>query len=387
MTTTIKLHAPKDLPEEGLTSVAFEAWQNQTLSFLEQEVINYEFIAGDYSKWRAKGETNNGKRIIALHAEDPDKKVIEARVGPPGAEATRVEAAKPGQLLVVLSKRNAQLTKFLQLIANMCQPSEQSDIMQCSVSLSWIWDYLKKHYNIESRGSHFMDVAGINPKPDQKPIVFYKQLRVKVLNNLRKEGDNIKYKGTRLTEDETLTPTHECTIMLYALEKLDPRLPSKVKKDFGFRMEGDITLIDLQTAIFQAVPAMIKELDEIAEAKAMHVGENDTSLAAFSTRTQRGGGSSRGGRGFRPFRASSTRGGGQTRADGGSKVCRVCRLAGKTENVYRSHNIGSCRFFTQQDHTDLMSSLNSMQLGSDMDIGIDSPYYDFEAEEEQYNNE
>ena len=47
MTTTIKLHVPKDLPEEGLTAVAFEAWMNQTSSFLEQEVINYEFIAGD----------------------------------------------------------------------------------------------------------------------------------------------------------------------------------------------------------------------------------------------------------------------------------------------------------------------------------------------------
>ena len=258
--------------------------------------------------------------------------------------------------------------------------------MQCSTSLPWIWDYLKKHYNIESRGSHFLDVAAIIPQPDQKPIVFYKQIRAGCLNNLRKNGDNIKYRGIKLTEDETLTPTHECTIMLYALEKLDPRLPSKVKKDFGFRMEGDTTLIDLQTAIFQAVPAMIQELDETAEAKAMHVGEAETSLAALPTRSQRGGGSTRGGRGFRSFRSSSTRGGGQTRADG-SKVCRVCRLAGKTENVYRSHNIGSCRFFTQQDQTDLMSSLNSMQLGSDRDTGIDSPYYDFEAEEEQYNNE
>ena len=131
---------------------------------------------------------------------------------------------------------------------------------------------------------------------------------------------------------------------------------------------------------------MIQELDETAEAKAMHVGEAETSLAALPTRSQRGGGSTRGGRGFRSFRSSSTRGGSQTRADG-SKVCRVCRLAGKTENVYRSHNIGSCRFFTQQDQTDLMSSLNSMQLGSDRDTGIDSPYFDFEAEEEQYNNE
>jgi hypothetical protein len=49
--------------------------------------------------------------------------------------------------------------------------------------------------------------------------------------------------------------------MMWALEKLDAILTSKVQKDFGFRMEGDTPPIDLQTAIFQAVPDMIQELD------------------------------------------------------------------------------------------------------------------------------
>ena len=64
--TTIKLHAPKDLPEDGLTAVAFQAWLNQTISFLEQEIINYEFISGDYSTWKVKPETPDGRRIVTL---------------------------------------------------------------------------------------------------------------------------------------------------------------------------------------------------------------------------------------------------------------------------------------------------------------------------------
>ena len=36
-------------------------------------------------------------------------------------------------------------------------------------------------------------------------------------------------------------------------------------------MEGDITLIDLQTAVFQSVPGIIGELDEIADIKAINV--------------------------------------------------------------------------------------------------------------------
>ena len=234
--TTIKLHAPKDLPEDGLTAVAFQAWLNQTISFLEQEICNYEFISGDYSTWKAKQETPDGRRIVTLSVTDPDKTAIEAKQG---AEADR---EKPAEREKLKKKRNSQLTKFLQLIANMCQPSEQSDITNCSTSLSWIWEYLRKHYNIESRGSHILDIVALNPKHGQKPLVFYKQFRNGFFNNLLKTGAKIMFKaGMILLEDETLSPTFECAIMMWALEKLDPRLPNKVKKDFGFRMEGNVT--------------------------------------------------------------------------------------------------------------------------------------------------
>ena len=42
--TTIKLKAPNELPEDNLSSVAFEAWQNPTISFLEQETFHYAFF-------------------------------------------------------------------------------------------------------------------------------------------------------------------------------------------------------------------------------------------------------------------------------------------------------------------------------------------------------
>ena len=367
--TTIKLHVPKDLPEDSLSAVAFEAWQNQTISFLEQELCNHDFTSGIYSEWKPKETAENGRRISSLSEADPDKKVIDAKVGPTVAD-------KAAEKATLLTKRNAQLTKFLQLIANMCQYSEQSDILGCSTSLTWIWDYLKKHYNIESRGSHILDVAALNPKPDQKPIVFYKQFRASVANNLRKRGDTVAHKGGRkLQEDETISSTFECMIMMWSLEKIDKRLPAKVKKDFGFRMEGETTLFDLQTAIFQAVPAMIEELDDNADIRAAYVYNDDeeTSLAAFGPGGSRGSYRGRGRGGFRrPGR-------GQTgRADSG-KMCRVCRLAGKNETVYRSHNVGSCYFFNRQERADLITGLNTLQLDEN-DTGADSPFYDMEEE-------
>ena len=93
----------------------------------------------------------------------------------------------------------------------------------------------------------------------------------------------IYLRGKQLIEDEMIGPTFESIIMMWGLEKLDVRLPAKVKKDFGFRMEGDITLIDLQTAVFQAVPNMIAELDEIADIKAINVPTEETSPSLAAT--------------------------------------------------------------------------------------------------------
>ena len=122
--TTIKLKAPNELPEDNLSSVAFEAWQNQTISFLEQETFHYEFISGKYTEWKAKQDTADGKRISRLDDQDPEKKVIEAKTG------AAAEAARPGELDNLLIKRNAQLTKFLQLIANLPLEADKDDVQR-----------------------------------------------------------------------------------------------------------------------------------------------------------------------------------------------------------------------------------------------------------------
>ena len=70
--TTIKLLAPQALPEEGLTAVAFEAWQNQVISFLEQEIVNFNFTSGPYNTWTARLLAENGTRIRSLHARDDE---------------------------------------------------------------------------------------------------------------------------------------------------------------------------------------------------------------------------------------------------------------------------------------------------------------------------
>ena len=56
-----------DLPEEGLSVIAIESWQNQTISFLGTRI---DFISGINSTWKAKQETDDGKRITVKVKKD-----------------------------------------------------------------------------------------------------------------------------------------------------------------------------------------------------------------------------------------------------------------------------------------------------------------------------
>ena len=65
-----------------------------------------------------------------------------------------------------------------------------------------------------------------------------------------------------LTEDEKLSPSFENAIILWTLEKIDPRLPDKVKKNYGHQMTGNVTLKDIQPVVFENISAMLEELDQ-----------------------------------------------------------------------------------------------------------------------------
>ena len=75
--------------------------------------------------------------------------------------------------------------------------------------------------------------------------IFYKEYRASFVDNLKKQVDIVHYKNDFvLLAEETLSISFENSILLWALEKIDPRLPSKVKKNYGYQMTGNMTLKD-----------------------------------------------------------------------------------------------------------------------------------------------
>ena len=369
----LSLKAPETLPAEGVSTISFKVWKNQATAWVEQETTHFLFLEGGiYSSWQARSD---GLRITALHEDDPEKKRIEDKRAaavlvagrreptdpiPPNEVTANEETRMKNELLQL---RNAKLSKFIQHLANMCHYTEQDDITMLCTSVDWIWNYLARHYNIESRGVHFLKIAGVTFKAGTAYQTFFKQFRASFLDNLRKKDDKVLAKGgQKLKEDEIISPTFENAIVLWALERIDPRLPAKVRKDYGHLMVDDTTLADIQPTIFQNIASMLEDL-ETTEARHISAQEQDQippHLRAFSAR-----GGPRGRGGFTP-RGRGMRGrgsySGETRV--GKKFCRICKLAGKGALTFESHRIGSCSYLTDRDWEDLKATLNAVELGA-----------------------
>ena len=262
---------------------------------------------------------------------------------------------------LLLNKRNAQLAKFITHIATLCYYTEHDEIQMQSTSLQSIFDSLTRHYGLETKGANFLKIADHSYKKAEQHQTFYKQYRAAFIDNLRKKNDKVKFKSDFvLTEDEKLSPSFENAIVLWSLKEIDPRLPKKVKKNYGHQMTGDVTLKDLQPIVFQNISSMLEELDEADSSKAYAAlasnHDESTTLNAFNFRgNPRGRG--RGARNQRGGRGNSHARSGSRSTFSGDKFCRICHLAGSDRKIFTNHEIGNCSRLTVRDMESLRDSL------------------------------
>ena len=153
-------------------------------------------------------------------------------------------------------------------MATLVHYTEHDDVTMQSTTLEWIFSYLRKHYSLKTKGANFLNITNHAFKKGMLEQTFYKQYRSSFLDNLRKAGDVVIYKNHKvLAEDEQLSPSFENAIVLLSSEKIDARLPAKVKKNYGHQMTGNTTLRDIQPVIFENIPAMLEELDTAEKTK------------------------------------------------------------------------------------------------------------------------
>ena len=181
----------------------------------------------------------SGVRIRQVDDADTEKVTLDGKSAHNQISAAYLQAS----LALLLNKRNGQLLKFISHIATLCHHTESDDVTNGSISLDWKFDYLKRHYGLETKGANFMNINDHVFKQGTPYQTFYKQYRASFIDNLRKRGDIVEYKNNEvLNANEKLSPFFENTIVLWSLEKIDPCLPNKVKKVYGYQMAGNTTL-------------------------------------------------------------------------------------------------------------------------------------------------
>ena len=379
----IKLSQPKELPDKGVTSALFKPWKNRATAYLCQNLCNKLFFrGGDYERWTPAVIRDENHRLSELKGKDleyPSEGQILAKAGEGAAVGYVPTAAEKASAKETLKKerldvRNSQLSMLLEQLASFCYYTEQDDVAMRSDSIEWVWKYLEAHYNIEAKGANFLRIVEHKYKQGENYSTFYKQFRASFLDNLRKAGckGDPRDPGARLAEDEKLSPSHEDSIILWTLERIDPRLPAKVRQDYEGRLFGDTYLWDLQPMIFQAIPRMLSELDNQAKlasytAMGLSTDNNDFQVVAAAAGGYQGNRITGKGRSS-PSTAARGRGrGGRGRispATGETWTDYYCRLCHKVRKespaVYTSHNTSQCSNITVGDCKEILASLQAM---------------------------
>ena len=130
------------------------------------------------------------------------------------------------------TQRNADLARMLMNIASWVHYTEAEDIVRDSTSMESIWKSLQEHYNIAAKGSDFLKITRVIHNNGMLASTYYKEYRGTFIDNMRKKGSSmgVRKGGAPFLKDEKLTPSFKDVIVMWALEKIDPRL-LKVRRD------------------------------------------------------------------------------------------------------------------------------------------------------------
>ena len=122
----IKIHPPKQLPEQAISQQEFEDWQNELEIYLGQDENMARFMTdGLYHEWSSQEQDPH--RIPAVLDGDPDTP----------AEAVQNRDARMTELL---AKRRRQLRTFIGQVAKSASKNMYAAIVRHSTYLDWIYN-------------------------------------------------------------------------------------------------------------------------------------------------------------------------------------------------------------------------------------------------------
>lgn len=317
----IKIHPPKQLPEQAISQQQFEDWVNELEIYLGQDDNMARFMSdGLYHEWLSQEQDPN--RLRELLDGDPDAP----------EENAQNRDAKQRELL---AKRRRELRTFIGQVAKSASKNMYAGIVCYATSLNWIYNKIREDYDIQTKGIHYLNIVDVTYNPDTKtPAGFYHEYRTVILNNIGRRGETIHWYlaaptgHQQLAADEVIGPLFEDVILMNVLLLIDPRLPKFIRKYYQLKL-GDRRLMDIKTDIFNNIKEFQSEMEAAEQLAAIRLSGTPTattaaSLAAISSsKPTRGRGR---GRGIPQPQAVRTR-----------TFCKTCYENDRGKSIYLSH--------------------------------------------------
>ena len=249
------------------------------------------------------------------------------------------------------AQKVAHLELMLGQIANFCPIISRNTIIKNSTSLDQIWQSVRAHFGFQSTGAHFLDLATIKLKPDERPEDLYQRLMAFFEDNLLLTTSGLTHHGDVPDEDEELSPTMENTIVLLWLQLIHRDLPALVKQRYGPELRSR-TLASLKPEISQALDTPLDTLRTTEDAKIMRASSSyynsNRSAPSIPHRTK------------------------QNHQTTNNKLCPICKASGRPSNHYLSRcnylPEGDRKFLTRArsiaavDVDDLSDNLSSTEM-------------------------
>ena len=227
---------------------------------------------------------------------------------------------------------------MLEHIAQYCPKIPFNDIAKDCASLDEVWQVVRLHSNIETSGALLNNAWNITRLPNESPQALYSRLKQAYDDNLIRKS-TIKYKDQVLTEDEEMTPTLHCTIILHWLQILHPKLRDLVTQRFCTELRNS-SYAAIWPEICRSVDILLKEVS--SEDGAVCKFGDSPGYDKYSAQRYGTSNSSQRSRGsYQRFRGNSSR-----RPNQSFRYCDYCRVLGR--HSYHTHSIENCHFLKKE---------------------------------------
>ena len=130
-----------------------------------------------------------------------------------------------------LIRRNNELEEFIEKLGNLNNKANTKIIKNYGTNFEFIINFIFDSHNYEKKHENILALSDIQPTTNEDFSAFYNKFRLSVCNNLKMMGTKIKFMDNfELVEDEILSPTFEEVILLWCLEKIDPRQDLEISR-------------------------------------------------------------------------------------------------------------------------------------------------------------